>query len=104
MSPCNAVVPRLSLLGSIPLRFTNQAIPHLSKCCRSLDGEDLLRALWHTMRKREFEVFRDELFDVWTLDLIGSFEFNHFEDVDRPEPSTMSSCHILVEGLDCVGP
>lgn len=56
------------------------------------------------MRERELQVFRDELFDVWTLDLIIVFEFDDFEDVDRPEPRTMSGCHVLVQSLDCVCP
>ena len=72
----------------------------LSKCCRSPNRKDLLRALWYPMREREFEVFRDKLFDVGSFDLIGIFKFDDSEDVDRPEPSTMSSCHILVQSLN----
>lgn len=77
--------------------------PPLSKCCWSLNHKDLLRALWYTMRKREFEVSRDKLFNVGSFDLVGIFELDDFEDVDRPEPSTMSSCHILVQSLHRIG-
>ena len=55
------------------------------------------------MREREFEALGDELFDVRSLDLLGTFEFDNFQNVDRPESSTMSSCHILVQSLHCVG-
>jgi hypothetical protein len=55
------------------------------------------------MRKREFKAFGDELFDVRSPNLVGTGEFDNSQDVNRPEPSTMSSCHILVQSLDCVG-
>lgn len=33
------------------------------------------------MRKREFEIFADDLFDVGTSDLIGVGDFDDFEDL-----------------------
>lgn len=33
------------------------------------------------MRKREFEVFGEELLDVGTLDIIGLLELNNLEDL-----------------------
>lgn len=35
------------------------------------------------MRKREFKTFRDELLDVWSLDLVGVGEFDDFENLDQ---------------------
>ncbi len=55
------------------------------------------------MRKRKFEVLRDELSNVGSFDLVGIFELDDSEDVDRPEPSTMSSSHILVQSLNRIG-
>lgn len=55
------------------------------------------------MREREFEVFGDQLFDVWAPDLLGILQLHHLKNVDRPKPSTVSSCHVLVKGLNGIG-
>ena len=34
-----------------------------------------------TVREREFEIFRDELLDVRTLDEVGISDFDDFEDL-----------------------
>jgi len=33
------------------------------------------------MRKGEFEIFGEELLDVWALDVVGLLELNNFEDL-----------------------
>jgi len=77
----------------------------LCKCTWPVWSEDPLSCgLWYTMGQWEFQVLRDELLDVWAFDEIGSFEFNDFQDVDRPEPSTMSRGHVLVQCLHRIRP
>ena len=56
--------------------------PHLSKSGRSMSGEQsLARGLGHTVRKREFEVLGEQLFDVRALDIIGLLELDNFKDL-----------------------
>lgn len=38
-------------------------------------------SLGNTVRKREFEVLRKELLDVWALDIVGLLELNDLEDL-----------------------
>jgi len=52
------------------------------------------------MREREFEVLGDQLLDVWPSDVVRVGDFHHFENMDAPEPGTMSRRHVLVERLD----
>jgi len=33
------------------------------------------------MRKGEFEIFGEELLDVWALNVVGLLELNNFEDL-----------------------
>jgi hypothetical protein len=101
LCPCCAY--KRTLLCLRECRRPGHSHSSLGKCCRPPDRKDLLRALGHAMRQRKFEVFRDELFDVGALDLVGIFELDDSEDVDRPESSSMSGRHILVQGFDCVG-
>jgi len=54
------------------------------------------------MRKRELEVLGEELFNVWSLDVVCLLEFNDLEDVDGPETRTMSGGHVLVQSLNSV--
>lgn len=72
------------------------------------------------MREGEFEVLGDELLDVGPADIVRLLDFDHLQDlswsqhlqttrniskverrtyVNRPEPRTMSTGHILVHGL-----
>ena len=47
-----------------------------------LRGEDLASLLsWDAVGKREFEVLRQELLDVWTLDVVGLLELNDLQDL-----------------------
>ena len=47
-----------------------------------MSGEQsLARGLGHTVRKREFEVLGEQLFDVRALDIIGLLELDNFEDL-----------------------
>jgi hypothetical protein len=52
------------------------------------------------MWERELEVLRDELFNVRPPDLVAVLEFHDFQDVNRPESSTVPSRHVLVESLN----
>ena len=38
-------------------------------------------SLGYTVREREFEVFGEELLDVWALDVVGLLELNYFENL-----------------------
>ena len=71
----------------------------------------------------EFEVLAEKLLDVRTLDVVGGFELDNFEDlraiismlppwphrlgvtyVDRSETGSVPCCHILVKCIDCFRP
>lgn len=52
----------------------------------------------------EFEVLAEKLLDVGTLDVVGGFELDNFEDVDRSETGSVPCCHILVKRIDCFRP
>jgi len=81
---------------------TQHTLIHLCKGRRSLGGEDLLRG-GSAVREWEFEVAGYQLLDVWSLDVAGVLEFDNFENVNAPESSPMSSCHILVQSLHGIG-
>lgn len=67
-------------------------------------GEDLLAGLRGVaVGQRELEVLGEELLDVGTTDVLGLLNLNDLEDVDRTEAGTVTSGHVLVEGLDGVG-
>lgn len=73
------------------------------------------------MRERESELFGEELFHVWAFDVDRLFDFDNFEDLiqsvrishldrvwdvtymNRPEPCSMSSSHVLVESIHGLG-
>jgi hypothetical protein len=74
------------------------------------------------VRKWELEVLGEELLDVWALDVLGLLELNNLEDlqnvlgsnrfgstwrgtnVDGTEARSVSGSHILVQGLNGIGP
>ena len=61
---------------------TSLPCPTSCKCRRPLSCKDPpLLVLRHAVRKREFEIFCNELFDVWSLDLIRVLEFDNFQDL-----------------------
>lgn len=41
----------------------------------------LAGSLGHTVRKREFEILGEQLFDVGALDIIGLLELDNLEDL-----------------------
>lgn len=48
-----------------------------------MGGKQFLRcSLRDTVRKREFEVFREELFDVGALDVVGLFDFDDSQNLE----------------------
>jgi len=53
--------------------------------------------------KGELEVLGEELFDVGATDVRGLLNLDNLENVDGPEPGTMTSSHILVQGSNRVG-
>jgi len=55
------------------------------------------------VREREFQTLGDELLKVWAPDICGLLNLDDLEDMDRPETSTVSGGHILIEGLDGIG-
>lgn len=47
-----------------------------------MSGKEFLRgSLRDTVRERELEVFGDELFDVWTLDIGRLLDLDDFQDL-----------------------
>lgn len=56
------------------------------------------------MGKREFDVLGKELLDVRTADRVCAVDFNDLEDVNRAETGTVTSSHVLVEGLNGLSP
>jgi hypothetical protein len=53
----------------------------LGKCAWSVGCEKLLGPGGGTVGKREFQVLRDQLLDVWSLDVVGGGDFDDFEDL-----------------------
>lgn len=66
-------------------------------------GEDLAGLRGVAVRKGELEVLGEELLDVGAADVLGLLNLNDLEDVDGAEAGTVTSGHVLVEGLDGVG-
>jgi len=56
------------------------------------------------VRKWELEVAGNQLLDVWALDVGNVCDLDDLEDVNTPEPGTMSSRHILVQSLHGIRP
>lgn len=46
-------------------------------CCEEILGGSLSDTMW----KWEFEVLAEKLLDVGTLDVLGAFELDNFEDL-----------------------
>lgn len=84
----NSVCPR-----TLPL--------HLVEGVWSVCGE-CRAGLLDTVREREFQLWCQELFDVWSADILGLLNLHNTENVDRAEAGTMSGSHILIEALDSV--
>jgi hypothetical protein len=67
-------------------------------------GEDLLASrLGSAVRQRELEVLGEELLDVGAADVLGVVDLDDLEDADGAETGTVTSSHVLVEGLNGVG-
>lgn len=56
------------------------------------------------MGKRELEVLLEELLDVGAADGVGLLDLDNLEDMDGAEAGTVTSSHVLVEGLNSLGP
>lgn len=60
----------------------HQDSEHLSEGRRSVCSKDVFAALLcHSVGQWESKTFRKELLDVWTLDIIGLFQLNNFQDL-----------------------
>jgi len=100
--------PRINSTTVSPVSFQSHADSHrtasIHLCERrgSLGGVEFLR-LGGAVREREFEVFGDQLLDVWSLDVFWVLELNDLEDVNAPKPSPMSGRHILVQSVHGIG-
>lgn len=71
-----------------PLHAANPQL--LSKRRRPMSSEQFGPSVGFgdTMREREFQVFRKQLLDVGTLDIVGLLDLNDFEDLYRQSIST----------------
>jgi len=55
--------------------------------------------LGDAMGQGELELGGEELLDVCAADILSLLNFNHTKNVDRPETSTVTSSHILIEAF-----
>jgi len=77
---------------------------HLVEGAWPLGGKDLAADTGgETVGKRELEFWGEELLDVWALDIVGLLDHGDPEDVNRSESSTVTGCHVLVQGLNGSG-
>lgn len=61
--------------------------------------EQTLRLL-NSVRKRELEIAGKQLLDVLSLDVLSLLYLNNTQDVNTSKSRSMSSCHILIQGLN----
>ena len=66
-----------SIVGS-PTNATNSSKSGWPMCCENL----LAGRLCNAVGKWELELLREELFDVWTFDIIGLLDFHDLKDLD----------------------